>query len=94
MNRSRAFVQANAIREVYVERSAEDAEQGMFARLTKSTHGTHHAAKNSGHDYTQYVRDTGFKEASHHHVCSGTKRGTSDVSSTTTMSLHSDRRKI
>ena len=58
---SRAFVQADAIREVYVELPGEDAGQGMCAKLKKSMYGTRDAAQNWGHAYTQFMSDVGFK---------------------------------
>jgi len=57
---SRAFFQADAIREVYVELPAEDAADGMCAKLKKSMYGTRDAAQNWGYAYTQFMCDTGF----------------------------------
>ena len=59
---SRAFFQADAIREVYVELPAEDAEEGMCAKLKKSMYGTRDAAQNWGYAYTQFMQDAGFKK--------------------------------
>ena len=59
---SRAFFQADAIREVYVELSQEDAEQGMCAKLKKSMYGTRDAAQNWGQAYTQFMCSVGFSK--------------------------------
>ena len=55
INICRAFYQAHAVREVYVELLAEDAEQGMRAKLKESMYGTRDAAQNWGHAYTQFI---------------------------------------
>ena len=57
---SRAFFQADAIREVYVELPYEDSEVGMCAKLKKSMYGRRHAAQKSGYAYTQFMQSTGF----------------------------------
>jgi len=57
---SRAFFQADAIREVFVELPAEDYEPGMCARLKKSMYGTRDAAQNWGHAYSGFLVKIGF----------------------------------
>ena len=47
---SRAYFQADAIRDVYVELPSEDWEKGMCGKLKKSTHGTRDAAQNWGEE--------------------------------------------
>ena len=57
---SRAFFQAEAIREVYFELPAEDSEPGMCGRLKKFMYRTRDAAQNWGYAYIQFLRDEGF----------------------------------
>ena len=45
---SRAYFQAAAIREVYVELLVEDVAPGMRGRLVKSMYGNRDAAQNLG----------------------------------------------
>ena len=45
---SRAFFQADAIRDVYVDLPAADSEVGMCGKLKKSMYGTRDAAQNLG----------------------------------------------
>ena len=59
---SRAFFQADAIRDVYVELFAGDAEQGMCAKLQKSMYATRDAAQNWGHAYTKFLCENGFEK--------------------------------
>ena len=58
---SRAFFQADAIKEVYVELPSEDAEQGMCAKLKKYMNGTRDAAQSWGHAYTKFMCIVGVK---------------------------------
>ena len=48
---SRAYFQAEAIREVYVELPGEDNEEGMCGKLLKSMYGTRDALQNGGETY-------------------------------------------
>ena len=57
---SRAFFQADAIRDVYVELPEEDQSPGMCGRLIKSMYGTRDAAQNWGMAYTQFMESIGF----------------------------------
>ena len=57
---SRAFSQADAVRDVYVELAAADAEPGMCRKLKKSLYGTREAAQNWGQTYSQFMQDAGF----------------------------------
>ena len=59
---SRAYFQADAIRNVFVELPAEDAEVGMCGKLKKSMYGTRDAAQNWGLAYTQFMADEGFNK--------------------------------
>ena len=59
---SRAFFQADAIREVYVELPLEDATPGMCGKLRKSMYGTRDAAQNWGQTYTQFMCSVGFEK--------------------------------
>ena len=43
---SRAYFQADAIREVHVELPSEDWEEGMCGKLKKSMYGNRDAAQN------------------------------------------------
>ena len=58
---SRAFFQAKANRNVYVELPAEDRSRGMCGRLLKSMHGTRDAAQNWGMAYTDFMVSIGFE---------------------------------
>ena len=53
----RAFFHADAIRKVYVELPAEDAEDGKCGILRKSMYGTRDAAHNWESHYTQVHRE-------------------------------------
>ena len=57
---SRAYFQADAIREVYVELPAEDREEGMCGRLKESMHGTRDVAQNWGEDCSRFMVESGF----------------------------------
>ena len=57
---SRAFFQADAIREVYVELPDEDQSPGMCGKLLKSMYGTRDAAQNWGMAYTDFMESIGF----------------------------------
>ena len=70
---SRAYFQADAIREVYVQLPDEDWEEGMCGKLLKSMYGTRDAAQNWGMAYCDFMQSIGFQ------VCSGTRRRKSDV---------------
>jgi len=52
---SRAYFQAAAIRDVYVELPDEDAEPGMCGKLIKSMYGTRDAAQNWGEEYAKFM---------------------------------------
>ena len=56
---SRAFFQADAIREVYVELPQEDESPG---RCLRSMYGTRDAAQNWGMAYTQFMESIGFQK--------------------------------
>ena len=58
---SRAFFQAEPIREVYVELPAEDSAVGMCGKLEKSMYRTRDAAQNLGYACTQFMVDEGLK---------------------------------
>ena len=58
---SRAYFQAAAIRDVYVELPDEDAEPGMCGKLIKSMYGTRDAAQNWGEEYAKFMVDIGFR---------------------------------
>ena len=47
---SRAYFQADALRDVYVQLPDEDAEPGMCGKLVKSMYGTRDAAQNWGEE--------------------------------------------
>ena len=57
---SRAYFQAAAVRNVYVELSEEDYEEGMCGQLQKSMRGTRDAAQNWGMEYTEFMVKVGF----------------------------------
>ena len=57
---SRAFFQADAIRNVYVELPLEDQSPGMCGKLLKSMYGTRDAAQNWGMAYTDFMESIGF----------------------------------
>ena len=59
---SRAYVQAESIREVYVELPPEDHTPGMVGKLMKSMYGTRDAAQNWGETYTRYLEEIGFRK--------------------------------
>jgi hypothetical protein len=54
-------LQADAVREVYVELPEEDREEGMCGRLLKSMYGTRDAAFNWETTYREFLEDCGFK---------------------------------
>ena len=56
----RAYFHAAARREVYVELSAEDREEGMCGRLNKSMYGTRDAAQNWEYEYSGFLEGIGF----------------------------------
>ena len=58
---SRAYFQANAIREVDVELPVDGYEEGMCGKLKKSMHGTRDAAKNWGEEYSKFMIESGFR---------------------------------
>ena len=57
----RAYFQANAIREVYVELPEEDYEEGMCGKLIRAMYGTRDAAQNWEHAYNEFMENCGFK---------------------------------
>ena len=59
---SRAYFQADAIREVYVELPDEDWEEGMCGKLLKSMYGTRDAAQNWGAAYSEFMKSIGFQQ--------------------------------
>lgn len=61
---SRAYFQADAIRQVYVELPSEDWEEGKCGLLKKSMYGTHDAAQNWGEAYTKFMESIGFRRGS------------------------------
>ncbi len=56
----RAYFQANARRDVYVQLPDEDWEEGMCGKLVKSMYGTRDAARNWEEEYTGFMTDNGF----------------------------------
>ena len=58
---SRAFVQADAIRDVNVDLPKEDLEPGMCGKLKKCVYGTRDAVQNWRYAYTQLMRDGEFQ---------------------------------
>ena len=59
---SRAYFQADAIREVYVQFPDEDWEEGMCGRLLKSIYGTCDAAQRWGAAYCEFMKSVGFQQ--------------------------------
>ncbi len=56
----RAYFQAKARRDVYVELPEEDWEEGMCGKLVKSMYGTRDAAQNWEEEYTGFMEEIGF----------------------------------
>ena len=56
----RAYLQAQARREVYVELPEEDQEEGMCGKLVKSMYGTRDAAQNWEEEYCGFMEELGF----------------------------------
>ena len=59
---SRAYFQADAIRDMYVQLPDEDREEGMCGRLMKSMYGTRDAAQNWGAAYSEFMKSVGFRQ--------------------------------
>ena len=57
---SRAYFQADAIREVYVDLPHEDWEEGMCGKLKTSTYVTRDSAQNWRVGYTNIMENIGF----------------------------------
>ena len=57
----RAYLQADAKREVFVELPEEDWEYGKCAKLIKAMYGTRDAAQNWEHTYHQAHEEWGFQ---------------------------------
>ena len=57
---TRAYYQAAATREIYVELPPGDREEGMCGKLLKSLQGTRDAAMNWEATYSKVLRDVGF----------------------------------
>ena len=58
----KAFFQADARREVYIELPMEDYEQGKCGKLNKCLYGTRDAAQNWMDAYTRAMEEMGFKK--------------------------------
>ena len=58
---SRAYFQAAAVRNVYVQLPDEDYEAGMCGKLLKSMYGTRDAAQNWRAEYTEFMIAVGFR---------------------------------
>ena len=56
----KAYFQADAIRDVYVELPEEDYEEGMCGKLIKSMYGTRDAAHNWEIEYSGFMEEVGF----------------------------------
>ena len=56
----RAYFQARARRDVYVQLPEEDWEEGMCGKLVKSMYGTRDAAQNWEEEYSQFMEESGF----------------------------------
>merc|ERR1711989_3021 len=59
---SRAYFHARARRRVFVELLQRDHEQGMCGLLKKAMYGTRDAAQNWEMEYTEMLRELGFKQ--------------------------------
>ena len=57
----RAYFQANAIREVYVELPEEDYEEGMCGTLVRAMYGTRDAAHNWEYEHGRWLESIGFR---------------------------------
>ena len=64
----RAYFQAMARRDVFVNLPDEDWEEGMCGKLIKSIYGTRDAAHNWEEEYSGLWRKMDLKERSDHHV--------------------------
>ena len=62
IDNSRAYFQADAIRDMYVQLPDEDWEEGMCGRLLKSMYKTRDAAQNWGAAYSEFMKSIGFKQ--------------------------------
>ena len=71
----RAYFQANAVRDVFVELPEEDAEEGMCGMLLKSMYGTRDAAQNWECSYVGAMIEMGLKGGLQFHVCFIMKNG-------------------
>jgi hypothetical protein len=56
----RAYFQANAVRDVFVELPEEDAEEGMCGMLIRAMYGTRDAAQNWEKAYSEFMMERGF----------------------------------
>ena len=56
----RAYLQADARRDVYVELPQEDGQAGMCAKLKKAMYGTRDAAQSSEATYRKAHEESGF----------------------------------
>ena len=56
----RAYYQAKARREIYVQLPPEDSEPGMCGKLNKALQGTRDAAQCWEYEYSQFMKDIGF----------------------------------
>ena len=59
---SRAYFQAEAIRDVHMQLPDEDWEEGMCGKLMKSMYGTRDAAQNWGSTYSEFMKTIGFHQ--------------------------------
>ena len=57
----RAYLQAGARRDVYVELPEEDYEEGMCGKLVKSMYGARDAAQNWEEEYSNFMEELGFQ---------------------------------
>ena len=58
----RAYFHARARRRVYVDLPEEDFEEGKCGRLVKAMYGTRDAAPNWEMEYTEMLREAGFRQ--------------------------------
>ena len=61
MGIKRAYLQAEAKRDIYVELPEEDMEEGVCAKLVKAMYGARDAAHNWEHTYRKAHDELGFQ---------------------------------
>ena len=57
----KAYFQAAAVRDVYVELPEEDYEEGMCGKLIKSMYGARDAAHSWENEYSGFMEEVGFR---------------------------------